>query len=124
MKKFYSFLLVVLISFAFSSCGQKDYKRINEIGVVGVGIIDKIEDTNVTINDDPQVRIYVTVYSLKEEPFESVIKTVVSRYSFPQVGNWMPVKYDPKDKTKIIWVEDEDISNVDQSQIDEINETF
>lgn len=123
MKKNLSILAVLFLVLLISSCGQEDYKRINEVGVVGVGIIDKIESTNVTVNDNPQVRIYVTVYSLKQDAFEGSFKRVISRYSSLEEGQWVPIKYDPKENDKMIWVDDEDITPEVQSQLDKINET-
>jgi len=64
------------------NCGQKDYDRIYEVGITGVGLVSKVEDTNVTINDNPKVRLYVTVYTLNKEPFEAVVTSVVSRLRY------------------------------------------
>ena len=122
MKKTISILSVLFLFLIINSCGQKDYKRINEVG--GIGVTYKIEDTNVTINDNPQVRIYVTAYSQKEEPFKSSIKTVVSRFSLPQIGDLITVKYDPKDIQQIIWVEEGDVTKAEQTQIYKIEETI
>jgi len=101
------FLLIILL---LCNCGQKDYDRILEIGITGKGIINKVEDTNVTVNDNPQVRLYLTVYSKDKDAFEAVIKMVVSRVSIPRSGDWVAVKYDPVDNQKIIWIEDEDMT--------------
>ena len=53
-------IMILLLALFIGSCGQQDYERILEIGITGKGIINKVEDTNVTVNDDPQVRLYIT----------------------------------------------------------------
>ena len=55
-------LMIMFLALFLGNCGQKDYDRILEIGISGKGIINKVEDTNVTVNDDPQVRLYITIY--------------------------------------------------------------
>lgn len=112
--------LLLFLAIIFSSCGQKDYDRILEIGITGKGIINKVEDTNVTVNDNPQVRLYLTIYSNRQEPFEAVVKMVVSRISIPRQGDWVAVKYDPKDNQKVIWIEDEDYTDAIEEEINRI----
>ena len=102
--------LIVFALLFLTQCGQKDYKRILEVGITGKGIINKVEDTNVTVNDDPQVKLYLTIYSKDQEPFDGVIKMVVSRVSIPRKGDWVAVKFDPEDNKKIIWIEEDDIT--------------
>lgn len=121
MKKCKKILFITFLAFILSNCGQKDYDRIIEVGNVGVGVIDRVEDTNVTVNNDPKVRIYVTVYSLQEEPYEAVITSVVSRVAIPRAGDRIAVKNDPEDKQKIIWVLETDITQEVQQEIDKIS---
>jgi hypothetical protein len=102
--------ILILSLFMFTFCGQEDYDRIMEVGLTGKGIIQKVEDTNVTINENPQVRLYLTVYSKDREPFDAVIKMVVSRVNVPRKGDWVAVKYDPVDNQKIVWIESEDMT--------------
>ncbi len=112
--------MVLLLAIFASSCGQQDYERILEIGITGKGIINKVEDTNVTINDDPQVRLYLTIYSKNQEPFDAVVKMVVSRVSVPRQGDWVAVKYDPEDNQKVIWIEDDDYTPEIEEEIKQI----
>lgn len=113
-------LTIAIISFFFSKCGQKDYERILEVGITGMGIIDKVEDTNVTVNDNPQVRLSLTVYSLDNETFKTNIKIVVSRISIPRVGDRILVKYDPVDNQKVIYIEDDDITTKIEEELKKI----
>lgn len=120
MKSFKTFTVFVFIIFLFFSCGQKDYDRIIEIGYVGKGIIEKVEDTNVTVNENPQVLLYLTVYSKENEPFDADIKMVVSRVNIPRKGDWVAVKYDPVDKSKVVWIEEDDMTPEVEEQLKNI----
>lgn len=113
-------IMMLLLAIFIGSCGQQDYDRILEIGITGKGIINKVEDTNVTINDDPQVRLYLTIYSKDQEPFDAVVKMVVSRVSVPRQGDWVAVKYDPEDNQKVIWIEDDDYTPEIEEEIKQI----
>ena len=112
--------MLLLLSLFISSCGQQDYDRIIKIGVTGKGIINKIEDTNVTVNDDPQVRLYLTIYSKNNDPFDAEIKMVVSRVAIPTQGDWVAVKFDPVDNQKVIWIEDDDYTPEVEEEIRQI----
>ncbi|MBN1182971.1 MAG: hypothetical protein JXB49_11830 [Bacteroidales bacterium] len=120
MKNTKLFLMFLIALFISASCGQKDYDRINEVGIVGAGIINKVEDTNVTVNDNPRVRMYVTIYSLNKEPFDAQVTTVVSRVAIPRSGDWLALKFDPEDNQKVIWLKDEDIDSDIQMEIENI----
>ncbi|MCD4793219.1 MAG: hypothetical protein K8R54_08315 [Bacteroidales bacterium] len=116
-------LTMVLLLAIFASsciCVQPDYDRILEIGITGKGIIIKVENTNVKINDDPQVRLYLTIYSKDQEPFDAQVKMVVSRVSVPRQGDWVAVKYDPEDNQKVIWIEDNDYTPEIEEEIKQI----
>jgi hypothetical protein len=56
-----------------------------------------VEDTNVTINDNPRVRITVRVDPPGEAPFTLVKTQTVSRVSIPRAGDTCSVLYDPVD---------------------------
>lgn len=114
------FIVFLLLSLFISSCGQQDYDRIIKIGVTGKGIINKVEDTNVTVNDNPQVRLYLTIYSKIQEPFDAEVKMVVSRVAVPREGDWVAVKFDPLDNQKVIWIEDDDYTTEIEEEIRQI----
>jgi len=117
-SKFFPVLILFILLFSF--CGQQDYDRIIEVGIVGKGIIEKIEDTNVTVNNNPQVKLYLTVYSKDKDPFDAVIKMVVSRVNIPSKGNWVAVKFDPVDNSKVVWIEEEDMTTQIEKEIESI----
>ncbi len=110
----------MILGLFISSCGQQDYDRIIKIGITGKGIINKVEGTIYTVNDDPQVRLYLTIYSKNQKPFEATVKMVVSRVAVPRQGDWVAVKYDPLDNQKVIWIEDEDYTAEIEEEIRQI----
>jgi hypothetical protein len=62
------------------------------------GVVVKVEDTNVTINDNPRVRFTVRAEPDGEPPFEIVKTAVVSRVAIPREGDRCTVFYDPADR--------------------------
>jgi len=64
--------------------------------------ITKVEDTNVTFNKNPKVRLYITVKPDDGDEFSAVIETVVSRVNIPRKGDTVKVWYDPDNKDDII----------------------
>ena len=107
-------LALVVLFFTISSCGivkdivkeisgedEKNRERLMKEGVSAEGEITKVEDTNVTINKNPQVRLYIRVKPKDGEEFDAVVKRVVSRVQIPRKGDYVKVWYNPKDKTDI-----------------------
>jgi hypothetical protein len=120
MKKISSISLIFLLILLFTNCGQEDYDRIIEVGITGKAIVNRVEDTNVTVNENPQVRLYVTVYAPGKEPFEANFKVVVSRVAIPRSGDMLIVKFDPVDNQKVIWIEADDLTPEMQNEYDAI----
>lgn len=93
-----SIFLIFYLPFWWSSFRQAQlYDRLKEEGVVMLAQIKKVEDTGITVNKNPKVRITVAV-SDQTASFE----LTVSRVNIPQVGDFMTVIYDPKDHTKAV----------------------
>ncbi|MCQ3939182.1 MAG: hypothetical protein DPW18_19365 [Chloroflexi bacterium] len=72
-------------------------------GVSAPAVILNVQDTGVTMNDNPQARIRLRVMPVGGEPFEAETTAFVGRF---QVGMFVPgaslmVKYDPNDKTRV-----------------------
>lgn len=72
-------------------------------GVSAPAVILAVQDTGVTMNDNPQAHLRLRVMPMGGEPFEAETTTFVGRF---QVGMLVPgtsvmVKYDPADKTKV-----------------------
>ena len=62
------------------------------------GEVLSVEDTNITINDNPRVRITVRAQPPGEAPFTVVKTATVSRVSIPRAGDRCTVFYDPADR--------------------------
>jgi hypothetical protein len=63
------------------------------------GEVVSVEDTNITINDNPRVKMTVRAEPPGEEPFTIVKTATVSRVSIPRRGDRCTVFYDPADRT-------------------------
>ena len=78
-------------------------KNLVKTGVSAPGIILSVQDTGVTMNDNPQARIRVRVMPMGGEAFEAEVTQIIGRF---QVAMYVPnaslmVRYDPADKTKV-----------------------
>ncbi|HLT24689.1 MAG TPA: hypothetical protein VK004_06150 [Ignavibacteria bacterium] len=60
-----------------------------------------VEDTGITINNDPVVRLTIEINSGSAGSFEKTIETTVSRILIPRKGDIIKVLYDQKDNSKI-----------------------
>jgi hypothetical protein len=61
-------------------------------------------DTGTTLNDNPQVGLLLEVHPAGGQPYQVQTKSLVSRLKIPmvQIGNVVPVKYDPRDPSKVV----------------------
>jgi hypothetical protein len=67
-------------------------------GAKGVGTVISVEDTGMTINDNPRVKMVFRVEPLDGGPaLDLEKKTTVSRVEIPRQGDRYPVWYDPQD---------------------------
>lgn len=78
-------------------------RNLMQTGVSAPAVILSVQDTGVTMNDNPQARIRLRVMPLGGEPFEAEVTQVVGRF---QVAMLVPnasvmVRYDPNDRTKV-----------------------
>jgi len=62
------------------------------------GIVESVDDTGVTINDNPRVRITVRAEPPGEPPFTVVKTATVSRVRIPRPGDRCVVFYDPANR--------------------------
>jgi len=77
-------------------------ERLMKTGKSARGKVTKVEDTNVTLNKNPKVRLYVHVSPKDEEEFDAVVEKLVSRISVPRKGDVVTVWYDPNNRDDII----------------------
>lgn len=95
-----------LIYKAFGSTfkGMSSNRNVLQTGVSAPAVILSVQDTGVTMNDNPQARIRLRVTPMGGEPFEAETTQIVGRF---QVAMLVPnasvmVKYDPGDRTKVV----------------------
>lgn len=75
--------------------GQQERLRLIQTGLDGTADILSVADTGTTVNDNPVVRIHMTVTPSEGAPYDAHIQTMVSRIAVPRVGDKVRVKYAP-----------------------------
>jgi hypothetical protein len=86
---------------AFGKKKREQAINLVEHGSRGVGVVLSVEDTGMSVNDNPRVRMRFRVEPLDgSPPFEAEKKRVVSRVQIPRAGERYPVWYDPSDPEK------------------------
>lgn len=83
--------------------GMASNRTVMQTGVSAPAVILSVQDTGVTMNDNPQARIRLRVMPMGGDAFEAEVTQIVGRF---QVAMLVPnasvmVKYDPNDKTKV-----------------------
>src|SRR5512139_1503819 len=82
----------------FGKSRQEKAINLVETGSRGVGVVVNVQDTGVTMNDNPRVSMAFRVEPLDgSPPFEARKTKVVSRVEIPRAGDRYPVWYDPAD---------------------------
>ena len=79
---------------------KKREKAMNlmQTGSRGIGTVLNVQDTGMTMNDNPRVKMTFSVEPLDGSPvFEASKTTFVSRVEIPRTGDRYPVWYDPSD---------------------------
>ena len=90
-----------LLFIPFGKRRKERAERLRREGKKGVATVTAVEDTNVTINDDPRVLLRLSVQPNNADPaFEGEKALVVSRVDVPRVGDRYPVWYDPQDPSR------------------------
>jgi hypothetical protein len=80
--------------------GGKKKKLLSE-GIQARAVVINVQDTGMTINDNPRVKLTFQVQPEGAVPFEAAKKVTVSRVSIPRIGDQYIVRYDPSDTSKI-----------------------
>jgi len=100
-------LLLGVPPFFFGRAFRGSGKREQEIllnGYPGKATIVGLEDTGWTINDNPMVKMTLSIQPEVGSVFEVQVKATVSRIAIPKVGDTFPIKYDPNDQSKVVIV--------------------
>ena len=80
--------------------GGKKKKVLSE-GIQARAIVLNVQDTGMTINDNPRVKLTLQVQPEGQIPFEVTKKQTVSRVAIPRVGDEFLVRYDPADQSNV-----------------------
>jgi uncharacterized protein DUF3592 len=84
-------------------------QQLLQTGAKAVGTVVDVQDTGVTINNNPRVRVIMQIQPQDGSPAFQAEKTVtVSRVSIPRPGDRYPVWYDRSDPTKWMYGSDMD----------------
>ena len=70
-------------------------------GIQARATITNVQDTGMTVNDNPRVKLTLQVTPDGDMPFEATKKVTVSRIAIPRIGDSMWVRYDPADPSAI-----------------------
>lgn len=78
---------------------QQKAQMLMATGVVGQATIDSVTDTGVTINENPQIALGLTVTVPGKDPYQATLTQVVSRLAIAgyQPGATVPVRVSPDD---------------------------
>lgn len=78
---------------------QQKAQMLMASGLVGQATIDAVNDTGVTVNDNPQVEFVLDVTVPGREPYKASLTQVVSRLAIVgfQPGATVPVRVSPDD---------------------------
>jgi hypothetical protein len=77
---------------------RKQAAELFETGQRGAGTVISVQDTGMTVNDNPRVKMVFRVEPLDGSPaFDANKTTTVSRVEIPRQGDRYPVWYDAQD---------------------------
>jgi Short C-terminal domain len=77
---------------------RKKAQELFETGSKGVGTVLQVQDTGMTVNDNPRVKMVFRVEPLDgTAAFDAQKTTTVSRVEIPRQGDRYPIWYDPED---------------------------
>lgn len=94
---FFIVLMVLIMGTAFSpliktaldNAGKK--KRLMQIGVKGMGTIVGVQDTGITVNNNPFIKMEIEV----KPGIHAIVSMTVSRVGIPRPGDQVGIIYDP-----------------------------
>jgi hypothetical protein len=87
-----------------ASGGDKATQKLLQTGMPAQARIVQVQQTGMTINDNPVVNILLEVYPQNgQPPFQAWSKKMVSLFQISQyqVGAFIPVRFDPSDPSKV-----------------------
>lgn len=86
-----------------SYTGEDVAREVRGKGLPAKGRVLKIWETGVRVNDNPVVGFLLEIHAKEMAPYEAETKALISILWIPQIqpGAVLPVRYDPKDPTRI-----------------------
>ena len=96
-------LLIVLVIAYFIWRARRRHELILH-GLPGTARVNSVSDTGVTINNDPMIRLHVTVTPQNGMPYDATVSQTVSRLEAPAswVGRLVQVRIDPKKPQRFV----------------------
>jgi hypothetical protein len=83
---------------AFGKRKREKAENLLATGSKGIGTVLNVQDTGMTMNDNPRIKMTFRIEPLDgSPPFEAEKTKVVSRVQIPRSGDRYPVWYDPAD---------------------------
>jgi hypothetical protein len=83
---------------AFGKRKREKAENLLATGSKGIGTVLNVQDTGMTMNDNPRVKMTFRIEPLDgSPPFDAEKTKVVSRVQIPRSGDRYPVWYDPAD---------------------------
>src|SRR3954454_24376324 len=80
---------------------RKKAEELMSTGSKGAGTVVMVQDTGMTVNDNPRIKMTFRVEPLVGSPaFDTTKTTPVSRVQIPRQGDRYPVWYDAQDTSK------------------------
>lgn len=95
--------LALFAIYGLFSRSARKRQRLQAIGKQAPAYVVSVEDTGVTVNDNPRIRVNLQVQPSDEPQFEVTTTMLVSRLAIPQAGTTVSVKYDPDDHESIVF---------------------
>lgn len=85
----------------FGKSKRQKAAELLQSGHPGVGTIVSVQDTGMTINDNPRIKLTMRIEPLDGSPaFDGYKTRTESRLTIPRQGERYPVYFDPADKEK------------------------
>jgi hypothetical protein len=80
---------------------KKKAAELMATGSTGVGTVIQVQDTGMTVNDNPRIKMTFRIEPTDGSPaFDAQKTSTVSRVQIPRQGDRYPVWYDPQDQSK------------------------
>ena len=96
--------IILAITFLPGICNDQRQRELKKTGLPAKATITGIRDTGNRFNEQPEVELQLDVQASGLEPYKTSVKMYVSLVYLPQLqpGKIVNIKYDRKDKYKVV----------------------